>query len=296
MIAVAVVVGDDELYDEQAAPGIALVTGDEVEAWEFAVAGTRARTGNIAIEQARGREDLEALVIIEQSTEITDPHFAAKVKAALADPQVAVAGCAGASGDHGLAWWRGEISCGAMRLRYSDIGGGETDPFRWSEPAPAPQDVDVLDGALLVLSPWAVEHLRFDERFVYDYGIDVDICLEARAAGRKVRTTDIAITVHRDILLVPDEDAAPWIESHMILARKWDDGSHGADEQWRPRARRGEAERDAARAFAQGLHYTAEAQAWRVQEPLSAIEDSFSWWLTEPLRTWNAGRRKRAAR
>ena len=38
----------------------------------------------------------------------------------------------------------------------------------------------------MVLSPWAVRELRFDESLGKLHGYDFDICMQARAAGKKV--------------------------------------------------------------------------------------------------------------
>ena len=38
---------------------------------------------------------------------------------------------------------------------------------------------------MIVLSPWAVRNLSFDERVAGRHGYDVDICLQARAAGKR---------------------------------------------------------------------------------------------------------------
>ena len=50
---------------------------------------------------------------------------------------------------------------------------------------PPPAEVDTLDGQLLVLSPWAVRNVRFDESLLLGHGYDLDFCLQVRAAGRK---------------------------------------------------------------------------------------------------------------
>jgi GT2 family glycosyltransferase len=58
-------------------------------------------------------------------------------------------------------------------------------------------DVDAVDGLLLVLSPWAVRNLRFDEdRFTGFHGYDADICFQARAAGKRVVVDEIAVVHH----------------------------------------------------------------------------------------------------
>ena len=79
---------------------------------------------------------------------------------------------------------------------------------------------------LLVLSPWAVRNLRFDEALALGHGYDVDYCLQARAAGRKVMTADLALTHHQSLELVEDlvlDRGAPRI------AEKWQGRMPGDD-------------------------------------------------------------------
>lgn len=295
MIAVACAIDDDDAYPLRAGRGLARLAADpQVQCWPMALALTLARTYNLILDRARGTDGLEALVIVDQQTEITDMRLPAIVREALSDPEVAIAGIAGARGDHGLAWWRGEVSCGPVTLRYTDYGGGAVPAFAWTRPEPAPAPVDALDGAVLILSPWAVENLRFDERFFYRFGLDVDLCRQAAAAGRSVRTVPLEATLHRQLDVIPDEWTAAWVDSHILFARTWDTGPADPDDDaWRERARTSEAERDAARTFAQGLHFTAEAQIARLQAALNEIDGSRSWRLTEPLRAVNASRRAR---
>ena len=95
--------------------------------------------------------------------EIADPDFCATVRRALRDPDVGVVGCVGAAGVRSIAWWEGVVSAGRMVHRYGEHGGGDLPAYSWAEAAPAPGEVDAVDGALLVLSPWAVRNVRFDE-------------------------------------------------------------------------------------------------------------------------------------
>lgn len=299
MIIVGCVVDDDKLFREQAQLGLDRIAGADV--WVYSLAGTIGRTANLILDHARAVPDLEAVILVRRDTEITDPAICETVRATLADPDVAIVGAVGASGARGLAWWRGTVSGGPVSVRYSDKGAGILESYTWGAPEGStflpPQRVDVVDGSILALSPWAVEHLRFDESLVYDFGQDVDLCLQAGAAGRAVATAHLGIRIHRELDVIADEDTAGWVESHIVLSRKWDAGpdEDPSSHAWRVRARRAEAERDAARAFAQGLFLTADAQSARLREQLRDIEDSFAWHLTEPLREVNLSRRKRRA-
>ena len=77
----------------------------------------------------------------------------------------------------------GEGSSGPQR--YTDYGGGDLPAFEWARPWPPPGEVDSVDGFLMVLSPWAVRNLRFDEELTFGYGFDFDFCQQARVAGRR---------------------------------------------------------------------------------------------------------------
>ena len=81
-----------------------------------------------------------------------------QVRETLGDPEVAIAGCAGASGVASIAWWEGAVSRGPVVHRYEEHGGGDLPALEWAHPAPAPARVDMVDGVLFVLSPWAVRN------------------------------------------------------------------------------------------------------------------------------------------
>ena len=79
----------------------------------------------------------------------------------------------------------------------------------------------MLDGLCLVLSPWAIQHLRFDESaFDGFHGYDSDICLQARAAGRRVRVTDLPLMHHTH---GGYGDAAAYARASAAFAAKWRD-------------------------------------------------------------------------
>ena len=67
-------------------------------------------------------EDLEALVLVHQDAELVDDDFCDRVRAALADPEVAIAGCAGAIGVRSLAWWEGAITLGPLHASLRGDG------------------------------------------------------------------------------------------------------------------------------------------------------------------------------
>jgi hypothetical protein len=280
LILFASAITDPAVYDACARPGIRAAAGPGSEVLALEAVGNVARSCNLVLDAAARHEGLEALVLVEEHVEIADRGIGAKVRAALSDPDVAVAGWMGARDVSGLAWWDGRVSCGDVVLRYREFGGGEL-PL-WPAVERPPQEVDAVDGRLIALSPWAVRELRFDEELYTGFGYDVDFCLQARAAGRKVVTADFAAVLHNPLELVREH--ALWVEAHIRLAEKWD---ARPDDGWRGRARRAEAERDAARTLAYSNASYVEARARPLERELAALEQSRSWRLTEPLRRLN---------
>src|SRR6202035_2352683 len=115
-----------------------------------------ARTYNLILDAASRLDDLEALVLVHPHTEILQARLCVRVRRALSDPDVGAVGCTGARNVTGIAWWEGEVVSGNVRQRYEEHGGGEVPTVRWAEHQAPPAEVEVLDGQLLILSPWAV--------------------------------------------------------------------------------------------------------------------------------------------
>jgi hypothetical protein len=162
---------------------------------------------NEALEHFAPVEDLEALVLLHEDVELFDPDFCSLVRAALADPEVAIVGAVGARGVRSLAWWEGEMA-GRVDESRGRIDHGFADVR-----------VDSVDGLLLVLSPWAVRHLRFDtETFSGFHAYDVDICFSARAAGKRVVVADLPLMHHTK---GGYGDKAVWDAANAAFQAKW---------------------------------------------------------------------------
>jgi hypothetical protein len=281
-------IADPQPYRDYAQPGIERAAGPGDTVLAYAAVGPISRTYNLLLDAATAHEDLEALVLVDAHAEIADPGFAATVRATLGDGDVAIAGCAGASGVTSVAWWEGAVSRGRVIHRYEEHGGGDLPALDWSHPSPAPARVDAVDGVLLVLSPWAVRNLRFDER-LRNHGFDLDLCLQARAAGRAVSTMDVQVVHHRALELIGDIDL--WVESHVQVAEKWGaqlTGEPADEDGWRARARRAEAEREAARAVAYSNGLIWDARILQLEREMERLTGTREWRLTEPLRRGNA--------
>ncbi len=285
MIAFGTAITDLETYDSCAARGVRLAA--EPDSVVFAQQGTGSlfHHYNLLLDLAGRHDDLEALVLVHQDAEIADDDFCDKVRRALSDPDVAIVGCAGAIGVRGIAWWEGSVTWASFTHRYREHGGGEFPGLGWTrEEIPSyarTGEVDAIDGFVMVVSPWAVHELRFDESLGRLHGYDFDFCMQARAAGKKVVTSDFRAIHHHSLELISDTDA--WIEAYVRVAEKWDgqlpDRDLGAAE-WRKRALRAQAEADAKG----GDSKSARMQQEAMRRQLERLQHSSSWRLTAPLR------------
>jgi Glycosyltransferase like family len=289
MIAFGTTVAEPEPYHRYAEPGISLAAEPDSERIVLAATGSVPRCNNLLLEAAARRDDLEALVLVHPHAEITAPDLCARVREALSDPDVAIVGCVGATGVTSIAWWEGSVSAGTITHQYVERGGGRLPGFEWARPEAPLGEVDAVAGFLLVLSPWAVRNLRFDESLRPGYGYDVDLCFQARQAGRKVVAADLPVIYHHALQLVGNLDV--WIHAHMQFAEKWEPEELD-EEHWKERARRAEAEREAERALGHSRMLLADALVEERKQALDAALESLPWRLTAPLRRLNHARKE----
>ena len=184
MIAFAVCVADSGAFHQYCRPALAACSEPDTQ---LALIETDSIFSgyNEAIDAFAPHPDLEALVLLHEDVAIRDPEFCETVRASLSDPAIAVVGVIGARDVRSLCWWEGQIHGRVSETRgVLGHGGGR-------------HDVDAVDGLLMVLSPWTVRNLRFDdERFDGFHGYDVDLCFQADAHGRRVITDDLQIHHH----------------------------------------------------------------------------------------------------
>jgi hypothetical protein len=284
-----------DAFERCARPGIDRAREADSVVLARAATGSVARSINLLLDGAAELEDLEALVLMHQDAEILVPDLGARVRRVLADPAVAIAGPVGIRGARGLAWWDGEVVHNSAPYRYGESGGGD---LTWRRnPEQEEGEVDTLYGVLLALSPWAVRNLRCDESIGLLHGYDVDLCRQARAAGRKVMGADLPVAHHHSLDLVSQIEI--WVAAHMRAAELWDAEEPGAaadDEAWRPRARRAEASAAAARLLAASKLLQADATSQYHARELEFVRSTRSWRMTESLRRGNALRRAIRAR
>ena len=220
MIAYAACIGDREKYATICRPGLLRVTSDE----DLIIEATHPRSIFVAynevLDAVRERDDLEALVLLHEDTEILSPELPGIVRSRLAEPDVAILGAVGARGITGLSWWNAPERFGGIvesrgLLHFSD-GAAE---------------VDTVDGLFMALSPWAVRTLRFDEASYVGFdAYDADICAQARAAGKRVLAQELPI-VHRHTrvgALRADTGAGSFLRNDRVFKEKWREQLRGA--------------------------------------------------------------------
>jgi hypothetical protein len=300
MIAFGSPITAPEVYERFAQPGIEAVAEHGSAIFAYRATSSIFRSYNLILDKAATRDDLEALVLVHQDTEIVDPDFCAKVRDTLRDPDVGVIGCIGALGVRSIAWWEGSVTWASFIHRYGELGGGDLPGFAWKREDAPPfartGQVDVVDGFLLVLSPWVVRNVRFDESLGRLHGYDVDFCLQVRAAGRTVVTADLRAVHNHSLELVSEPEE--WAEAHVRVARKWDGRMPGvgvAGGAWEDRARRAEAQAEAARAAAVSKQLQYDAREREHRRIVEEMTQSIGWRITEPLRRANHWRRRAQA-
>jgi GT2 family glycosyltransferase len=289
-----------EVFRECAEKGIALAAEPDTRTIAHPAAGSIFRNYNAIMDRAAQIEGIEALVLLHQDSEIQDPAFCAKLRAALADPEVGVVGCVGSLGVRSIAWWEGSVTWASFIHRYTELGGGDFPSLTWNDDDRPPYaqlgEVDTVDGFVLGLSPWVVRNIRFDESLgQLLHGYDFDFCLQVREAGRKVVTADFRAIHYRQLDMVPDPER--WADAHIKLAEKWDGrmGIGGGAGSWRDRALRAEADTDAALMLAHMNSLESDARVLELRRAIAETTESLSWRITTPFR-WlhsTAPRRRR---
>lgn len=284
MIAFGSSVANAEAYAAYARAGVQRAREPDSLVFPYQSGDSLARVYNLILEHVAPRDDLEALVLHHQDVELVGPDFCGAVRSALADPAVAIAGAVGARNAPSIAWWDGDVYWASCVYRYGEFGGGELPGLPgMTVHTPAPgtvTDVDTLYGMVLVMSPWAVRNLRFDEGLPPVHGHDFDICRQARAAGRRVVCAHLGIVHHHSLELVSNAEA--WAAAHELVAEKWDVPAPGED--WKARARRAEADSGAGHLLVTSNQLQADARHSVEAAARARVEDTGSWRLTRPLR------------
>lgn len=161
---------------------------------------------NTILDAYRGR-GMDAVILLHDDLEMVDPDAEQKFLDALAD-DVALVGVCGGKGDQTLAWWDSE-TVGHQMTDSGLLDFGERTG-----------DVAFIEGSIMVFSPWAVEHLRFDPGYPGFLGYD-DVCLTARQMGKRVVVADVATHHHSTVGFKSAAIAAAWDVAEEIFQEKW---------------------------------------------------------------------------
>ena len=202
MFVVGVCAGPDK-YQRILAPTVPLIEEPDTTVIVLRGQTSIATAYNTILSSAQGAE---GVVLVHDDLEFLDPETLPKLRAAFADPDVAVAGVVGGRDVTSLLWWRGTHVGGA----YEERDGTVTSEFNQQGLA------DTVDGIFLALSPWSIEHLRFDVRYGGFHAYDADICAQARAAGKRVVTLDIAVLHH-----VTSRRGGKWRRADYLWRARW---------------------------------------------------------------------------
>lgn len=157
---------------------------------------------NKILRSLRGRT-LDALVLLHDDLEITDPDHELKILSA-ADRH-AVSGVVGSRGDTAtLAWW----DLGPIGHQITDSAEVGSRQFGLA---------NTVDGSIMILSGWAVQNLRFDERYPGFHGYDVDLCRQMTDVG----VIDLATHHHTTLGWKSDDIRSSWEFADQIYRGKW---------------------------------------------------------------------------
>jgi len=275
-----------DVYERCARVGIERAREPGSAVFAHAASGSIARSFNLLLDRASALDDLEALVLLHEDGEILDPDFCSRIRAVLADPEVAIVGCVGSRDAPAMAWWDGEVTWNSAPYHHGEAGGGTLAWNKGGEQAPG--EVDTIYGVLMVLSPWAARNLRFDESIGMLHGYDFDLCRQAKAAGKKVMTANVRLAHHHSLDLVTQIEI--WVGAHMRAADAWAEHlteEDPSDAAWKERARKAEAGAAAARLLAASKLLQADASARQFERELMFVRTTRSWRMTESLRRGN---------
>ena len=216
MIAFGSCVGSEDRFARYALPGITRAVGGDPVVLVRRQEDSIFPAYNSILDEAEGLAGLEALILLHEDTEIHDPRLEARIQRLFEDDSIGLAGAIGASNVSSLAWWEGE-----RHGRVSWNGPGPERAVRIDDFGAETADVDCVDGLLLVLSPWVVRHLRFDDQtFRGFHGYDVDFCFTVRRAGKRVVVSDFPLH-HHDRVHLGFSDRHGFSQADIRWRAKW---------------------------------------------------------------------------
>ncbi len=201
-------VADRQRYDTVAMPGILLAGGADPECVVLEDAPSAAKALNGVLERYRNDATVDGLVVLHEDCEITDEHFELAIRGRFNQTDVGIVGMIGSIDPPGLSWWDAEEKHGWVMETRGMIQFGL-----------AEHDVDVVDGLLMVIGRRALDAgLRYDEDYDAFHGYDLDLCMQARAAGLRVVAAGGYVN-HRTKTGYGDVDA--YQRADALFRRKW---------------------------------------------------------------------------
>lgn len=162
---------------------------------------------NGILEMARHHADLDGLILLHDDLEMFDPHAEFKFSAALTEPGVELVGVAGGGGSS-LYWWE-----------HNPVGHQLTDVM-FIDFGARTGDVTLIEGSCMVLSPWVIEHVRFDSRFTGFHGYD-EIGMQVKAMGKRVVVADVDTHHHNPMGYRSEKSAVECRRANELYREKW---------------------------------------------------------------------------
>ena len=151
----------------------------------------------------------DALILLHDDLELTDPQALEKITAALAQPGVGIVGVAGGGAGAGIGWW-GQAPIGHQKTDVMNIDFG----IRAGQ-------VDVLEGSLLALNSRAIDNVRFDENYPGFHGYDADICMQAIDLDLSVQVIDVDTWHHTQMGYKSESSRSDWQRADQYFRDKW---------------------------------------------------------------------------
>lgn len=186
MFAYGFCIGPSGKYEKFAAPALAQVSPQSPVLERRDQTSIFTAYNSILDEVTTAIPEVEGLVLMHEDVELRSP-IEDVLRSEFADTEVAVVGAIGGRGVRSVRWARATATFGRAPDSFygaNDHGGGS-------------HDVDIVDGLILALSPWAIANLRFDSTYFDGFhAYDADICMQARAAGKKVRVAPLDVFHH----------------------------------------------------------------------------------------------------
>jgi hypothetical protein len=205
VVAYGVCVGSWDKFQQYVTPNIERLGGRSL----FAVAGQSSiAVAYNSILNACRDHGFNALVLQHDDLEIIDVDAEEIFLTALTDSTVGLVGVCGGKGETSLAWWNTET-----------IGHQLTDSGMLDF-GPREGDVAFIEGSIMVLSPWFIHTITFDEMYQGFHSYD-EICASVRKHGKRVVVVDVNTHHHTTLGFRSDASAQQWAEGNARFQRKW---------------------------------------------------------------------------